>query len=338
MMKVHRLRLGLMSLAAMATFAFGSSVAQADVITFADGFTGQTANINTIDFSGGNTLSVGGLDATTIGATTNTYYQSSVGDLKNNGTFEFAGSLNSTFFLTAMFGVTEQVTAFGGNSDGTVTAKLGLAGTQSVNYFNLYAQQTNQTASDHLGTGFHDGTLIYSGIVTSLTSTFTDDNTGKNNVTFDNSGGTPDAAGPTSGKAVGTPPGGGTNSGTGSFNITVESTYANPSWFPNLTPATILFVLPQGSLVDQFTINPSQNFDLGSGPGTGLTFTPHTPVLGTVDGLTPALNPTGQDFQFQTNASATFATTPEPASVTLMVIGLGGLSLAVRRRKAKNQE
>jgi hypothetical protein len=63
-MKAHGFRLAMTSLVVVAAATFHTSIARADFVTFQDGAGGQSAQINSIGFSGGNTVSLGADSAT----------------------------------------------------------------------------------------------------------------------------------------------------------------------------------------------------------------------------------------------------------------------------------
>ena len=344
MMKAHGFRLALASLAMVAVAAFHSSAARGDFVTFQNGSGGTTAQINSIVDASGNTLSVGS-DTASLNSNLNTYYQAQVANLYGvNGSgqkvAEFAGQLNSTFFLTVMFGVTEQVTAVGTNSNGTntLTESLATKANQTANYFNIYAQ-TSLTANDATGTGFNSGTLILGGVITQLGSSFTADANNNNPVLFNNGAGSGGSTGPTSGNSVGQPPLAGSSAnqpGSGSFTLTIQVTSADANWFPNaISNSYITFVIPSGNLNDQFSnVTPASSFNLLQGPTTGA----YTPNLGNTNGLTSLNSGTGKDFQFQTDASAGFLVQPVPEPASFMLFALGGLpflGISIRRRLAR---
>jgi hypothetical protein len=327
-------RLGLASLAIVTMFTILPSAARAGSITFQNGPGGTQAQIDNIDFAAGNAVAKGGTNIS-LGSTLTTYYQANVGDLSNGGVFQFTSTLNSKFFLTAVYGVTEKVSSLGLDSKGNTIANFGLASGAKVNYLDIYANKTG-SGKNGPGTGFNaTGTLILHAQMTEIVSVFSDKPDGTHNVPFATGGHGSNY--PKTKNSVGVVTTTGTAAGAGGFNITAQILFANSDWFPSISGnPTINFIIPTGNLKDEFTgVDASKQFVVGSTFGGGSTSI-FKPTPGNVNGLPAAAGGTGKDVLFQVNASASFSSVPEPSTFVLLSFGVvlvGGI-YSIRRMKA----
>lgn len=340
--------------AAVLASSFALPAFAADTITFdADGVGGANGDqvIGAFDWAAGSTLSDDSIPATQ-GSDFDTYSHGSlIGFLDGAG--DPAGSptgLNTAgtgFEITFISGFTETISAIstdaaviqndggdgvgGGNDvytfDQTVT--LADAGTQNVNFFQIYYDDLSDgsglKSSSLAGTGYGDGLKILDanvGVVSgnfTTTFEFVDVN---NNGTFDpgtdtlqgfiildQSSNGDDWAGQLSVE------------GEGATTLQADVFYQDNNFFKSDISSLLadLFFNTSNVLPFQET-NPSQSFDDGSG-GT------ITPSLGLVNGLL------GPDILFQTDANNSFVkTVPEPGSMFLLGMGLFTLGMARRRR------
>jgi len=320
-------------LAAIVTTALGVSAgtAYADPVTLvfdADAAIGCTSNcgainINGIDLLPGNALAV---DVITTpgtppsdGTIFQLYFQAALNSFTFNNTTVYSPDLSGGE-ITAVAGFLEQV-----DGTGFPTADFDfVAG--GDNFFRLYADNLADS-NELLGTGFNDGTLILEGVIVSATGSFTaslDDDDNPIIVPFDSTTNDPapnnDYLGITS------------VAGTGSTRVGILITDLNESYFtstiPGLTPGVILFLNFDTTNSTPFiSVDPSQQFAMN----LGTTLFPAQ--IGTTNGIT------GPDFQFQTDANGVFeiqsAIIPEPATMTLLGLGLVGTAMARRRQMKK---
>jgi len=288
------------------------SVARADFITFdPDGAnnpngTGSLApipNVTGFDYSVGNFLGQGLVTARNAWTPTNpttfqVYYQAALAGLINTtGTFAPTG-LNSTYEITAVASFTAVVTNVSGNS---LTFAVAPAASQTNSFLRFFYDQNTATFANNLnGTGFNDGTqILTSNPFASPTSTgnFTS-STQPPPALFDAFA--PDNY---SGKQ--------SVAGNGSDVFTANNVNTNAAFFVSPALSSVSY---NTSLVLPFSgTNPSGLFT-GLGPG-GITI---TPSLGNTNGVS------GPDYQFQADANIFPNTVPEPASMTLLGMGLAG--------------
>jgi hypothetical protein len=215
--------------------------------------------------------------------------------------------------ITFVAGFGERVTGValvGGNLIATFDDGVGAA-----NFFQIYYQKPGN-ADPLAGTGYGDGTLILSGVISNVFSS-----TGFNVNDFN--------AGNLDQHLTDDYPLINTVGGDGHAKIEGPVSYFDPNFFPSgfTSPGLTLFSIFQSNLSVPFLgVDPSAAFNLvGGGPavteGAGLGIV----SLGTVNGQAiPIGGGGGPDFQFQQDGNSTFEllAVPEPTGIALWSLGL----------------
>jgi len=293
----------------LAAVGFGPTSRAAVVVNFDPNGTGGATNLAIVSFdeSPGNALAVGSILAPGVPNTVTPFtvlYQARIGTLNDAGNnIVSVPGLTTTGELTivAMFKEVETVT--GPNS---VTLSLN---TPQVGSFIQVYFDPSKDSSDLAGTGFNNGTLIYSGTVNR-------DGTGS----FAN---TPGAIDNFDNHLANDYPGVLSLVGAGGTILSANTTFQNSNFF--LTSVSML----------QFSFNTSNKVPFAEVDPSHLFFNGTVPVLGppglTINGLT------GPDFQFQADANSSFQTAavPEPATVSGALVGIGLIALRAFRARRR---
>jgi hypothetical protein len=305
----------------------GAATAYADPVTLvfdsSDALIGCAAlcgdkNVNGIDLLPGNALAMDVITTPGTPPSSGTifqlYFQAALNSFTFNNASVYSPDIQSLGEITAVAGFQEQISGAGFPTAGFSFVPGG------DNFFRLYAE-TVEDRSDLAGTGFADGTLIMSGSIVSATGSFT---ASGQPVIQDFDQTTNDPA-PNNDY-----PGISTVAGSGSTRVGIRIDFLNPSVFttiPPLSSALILFLNFDTTNSTPFiSVDPSLSFFKTLG-GEGL----FPAQIGTTNGLS------GPDFQFQTDANGVFElqVVPEPATMTLLGLGLVGSAMARRRQMKK---
>ena len=310
----------LLALAVTAAGLLGSvRSVSADTFQFNPSGVGTTYSINGLGFGPGNALAVNAIPLT-VGSTFQVYFQTHLTSLSGPNAPNFVPGLNGTpgaapFQITEVATLSETVTNISTTAAGT-TATFHLnagAGDQIAIYYNPAV-----VFNDAAGTGFTAGLKIATLSPTSFTSSnFTDQTAG---------GGVATQPFNTTGAGNGLTATSHVGAGTTGINNDVSS--YNPAFFqpPTGSPTLVSSIFNSNLAAPFGAVSPSLLF---TNPISSVVFAPN---IGTVNGGT------GPDFQLQVSGftqSFTAVPVPEPASVTLMGLGVVGALVVVRRQRAK---
>lgn len=309
------LRSATAALLGLALLAGMGDAARADLISFdPDGPGGVTGpySISGFDWAVGNALA-NDVIPTTVGQTFQLYYQAALqGLLDANGSGFQPTGLNSAYEITVVASITQVITGVVGNS-----ITFAVAPNQVGSYLEIWQGAVNRNTL--AGTGFNDGTRILTG--TPL-PTGAGADAGAFALALD-PGGNPliqdfDQF------STQNYPGQASVVGDGSSVLGFRVTGADSQYF--LT-APLILEFSNSNTVPFTRTNPSRLFvDQPNGAPPSLV-----PNLGPINGF--PVGP-GTDFQFQSDGS-TRIIIPEPASLSLLGLGLLGLAGARRRSRRR---
>lgn len=311
------IKASLLALAVTAAGLLGSvQSAMADAFTFnpTGGASTPTYTINGLGFGAGNALAVNAIPLT-VGSTFQVYFQTHLTSLTGPTAPASVPGLNSSYQITEVATLTEQVASITTGPTGT-TANFTLipgANDRISIYYNPAV-----VFNDAAGTGFTAGLQIAQLSPSNFTgSSFLDKTAGggAGTVMFNQTG---------AGNGLGAQ----SHVGSGSTGINNGVTSYNPAFFqPPTGNPTLTSSIFNSNLAAPFdAVSPSVLF---TNPITSVSFPAN---IGAVNGQS------GPDFQLQVSGftqSFSAAPVPEPASVTLMGLGVIGALVVVRRQRAK---
>jgi hypothetical protein len=304
---------------ALATAA--ATAAYASLLTFdpdGPGGANGAVQVATFDLAPGNSIAVDGVPLAVMPSSQNVnqYFQGRLGGFLDGNADPVTGitGLNSAFELTVVAGATTTGQIVTGSATSAI-ATFALAATPTVNYVEIYYDNNPLTFADDLaGTGFRDGTLIMTALVSDISAVFSSSFGPGSIVLFDQF-----QADTYGGKQSVT--------GNGSLSFDATVTNRNAGFFQD--DVLLVSMSATTNNVTPFKqTNPSGLFEIG--PNGSVVN--HVPDLGNINGLLELGDNGPRDIQLQTDASASFTVIPEPASLSLLA--LAGVAGMIRRRRA----